>query len=168
MDRRLLTALTLSVLIAMLIVGGLVGWRSMFAPLPERAETQEEAAPTCVEVKRGDVVRSRDVTVTILNAGSRSGLAAQTQQQLVNRGFIAGDVGNAPGSLSNVRNVRVLSKSTKDPAARLVARQFGRKVGVQAFKKDLGPGVEVVVGNDFVGLVKAPRQLKAKSAGPAC
>jgi hypothetical protein len=62
----------------------------------------------------------------------------------------------------------VVAPSRNDPAAQLVARQFGRQTVVQPSLEDLGPGVDVVVGDSFVGLVKAPRRLKAETAGSGC
>lgn len=166
-DRRVLTGITLTVLVALLVVGAVVGWRTLSAPLPET--TAGDTGPSCDPgLKRGEVVSTKDITVTVLNAGSRAGLAGQTQQELIARDFIPGAVGNAPGRLGNVKEVRVLSESKDDPAARLVARQFGKKTRIQETGRDLGPGVEVVVGNKFLGLVKAPRKLRAKSSGSGC
>ena len=108
-------------------------------------------------MERGDRLVTEDVTVSVYNAGNRAGLAGRTQEELVSRGFIAGDLGNAPEGLGDVRVVRVLAASRQDPAALLVARQFGENTFVQVSDGDLGAGVDVVVGDDYVGLVKAPR-----------
>ena len=67
-----------------------------------------------------------------------------------------------------MRIVRVLAPSRNDPAAQLVARQFGPDTLVQPRGQDLGPGVDVIVGDKFAGLVKAPRKLKAETAGTGC
>lgn len=172
-DRRVLSAVTLTVLVALLVVGGFLGWRSLSAPLPDptadaAGSGSDKKSPSCGGFERGDMVQSKDVTVSVFNAGTRSGLAGQTQQQLAARGFIPGDTGNAPDNLSKVRVVRVLAPSKKNPAAKLVARQFGKNTLIQASDRELGPGVEVVVGNDFKGLKKAPRQIKAAAPGASC
>ncbi len=164
--RRTLTAVTLTVLVALLATGAFVGWRALFAPVPDVPTAGTGAAEEC-QVSRGDTVRTRDVTVSVYNAGSRSGLAGQTQDELVARGFIPGDIGNAPDDLSGVRFVRVLAETRRDPAARLVALQFGKKTRVQA-APDLGSGVEVIVGDRFKGLVKAPRKIRADAPGSSC
>ena len=39
---------------------------------------------------------------------------------------------------------------------------------VQPTTEDLGPGVDIVVGDKFAGLVKAPRKIKAQTAGSGC
>jgi LytR cell envelope-related transcriptional attenuator len=164
--RRTLTAVTLTVLVALLAVGAFIGWRALFSPLANESEAGSDQG--CADgVARGDTVRTRDVTVSVYNAGTRAGLAGQTQNELAARGFIPGDLGNAPDDVSSVRFVRVLAETRRDPAARLVALQFGRDTRVQA-APDLGSGVEVVVGDRFGGLVKAPRRIRADAPGSGC
>ncbi len=168
-NRRILSGATLIVLMSLLAVGAYVGWQRLSAPVPERDEPTKASGPRCDGgVARGDVVRTRDITVSVYNAGSRSGLAGQTMSELEARGFIPGDVGNAPAKFETVRWVRVLAPSKKDPAARLVALQFGKQTLVQAVKRDLGPGVEVIVGDKFLGLVDARQKLKARASGSGC
>jgi hypothetical protein len=169
-NRRIVSAVTLVVLMGVLVVGVVVGWRTLSAPLPSRDdEAQSVSGPKCDSgVHRGDVLRPRDVTVSVYNAGSRSGLAGQTQSELEARGFISGEVGNAPTGMQDVQYVRVLATSKSDPAAKLVALQFGANTLIEPVKNDLGPGVEVVVGDGFLGLVKAPTQIKAQVAGSGC
>lgn len=167
-NRRAVSAVTLVVLVGLLVVGAYVGWQKLSEPLPGKDDT-EQAGPACNDgVARGDVVRPGDVTVSVYNAGSRSGLADQTRSELVARGFIAGDVGNAPDDLESVNFVRVLAPSRQDPASRLVALQFGRNTLIDEVEDDLGPGVEVVVGDQFLGLVEAPTKIRARSAGSGC
>ena len=171
MGRRALTAITLVVLVVLLVVAGLVGWRAISGPVDETPEADATGKPdaSCDPgLKKGDLVRTREVTVSVYNAGSRAGLAAQTQDELKARKFIPGEIANAPAGYSGVRFVRVLAPSVDDPAARLVALQFGRHTLIQATDTDLGPGVDVIVGNEFVGLVKAPEQVKATASGSGC
>jgi hypothetical protein len=164
-----LAGITFLVLFAILALGLLVGWKAISAPIPGLSEETASDGPSCREgLAPGDVVRTGDVTVSVFNAGSRSGLADQTLGELTARGFIKGEVGNAPGELGNVRIVRVLAPNRNDPAAQLVARQFGPDTLVQPRDEDLGPGVDVIVGDKFSGLVKAPRKLKAQTAGSGC
>lgn len=170
-NRHIVSAVTLVVLVGVLVVGAWVGWRTLSAPLPsgDDDEAQSVSGPKCDNgVRRGDVVRPRDVTVSVYNAGSRSGLAGQTQSELEARGFISGDVGNAPEDMAGVQFVRILATSKSDPAARLVALQFGPNTLIEPVKEDLGPGVEVIVGDDFLGLVEAPDKIKAEVAGSGC
>lgn len=168
-NRRVLSAVTLVVLLGILGVGAYIGWQRLTAPVEDKTAPTKTAGPRCdAGVHKGDVVKTRDVTVSVYNAGDRTGLAGQTMSELEARGFIAGEVGNAPEDLASVDWVRVLARSKTDPAARLVALQFGRQTLVQAVKQDLGPGVEVIVGDKFLGLVKAPAEIKAQAPGSGC
>lgn len=168
--RKAISAVTILVLIGLLVAGAYYGWQSISAPLPGDDEPEStERRPRCEDgFARGDVVQTKDVTVSVYNAGSRSGLADQTRSELTARGFIPGDVGNAPAELEEVRFVRVLAPSAKDPTARLVALQFGRNTYIEPVEQDLGPGVEVIVGDDFVGLVEARAKIKARRSGSGC
>jgi hypothetical protein len=164
-----LAGITFLVLFAILAFGAVAGWRALSSPVPGSDATSSSNEPSCrAGLDAGDVVRTGDVTVSVFNAGTRSGLADQTLGELTARGFIAGEVGNAPGDVGDVRFVRVLAPSKNDPAAQLVARQFGARTLVQPNKEDLGPGVDIIVGDRFPGLVKAPRRLKAQTAGSGC
>jgi hypothetical protein len=163
-----MTATTMVVLLLILLVGAFVGWRTFSAPLPGSGSSASAKVHCVKGLKRGQVVHSDEVTVSVYNAGTRSGLAGRTLQQLLSRRFIPGDVGNAPGNLSGVHFVRVLSPTRADPAARLVALQFGPHTTVQVSHADLGPGVEVIVGDRFVGLKHAPQQLRARASGSGC
>ncbi len=165
-----LAGITFVVLVAILGVGAVVGWKAVSTPVPSLTDDAPSDEPTCREgLAPGDVVRTGDVTVSVFNAGKRSGLADQTLGELTARGFLAGEVGNAPGDVGSVKFVRVLAPRQDDPAAQLVARQFGPKTLVQPTDEDLGAGVDVVVGDKFRGLAKkAPRRLQAKTAGSGC
>ena len=169
-NRRAISAVTLIVLFGLLVLGAVVGWRTLSAPVPGSDEPTAVASdPACTDgVARGDVVRPADITVSVYNAGSRSGLAGQTLSELQARGFIPGDVGNAPVEREDVEYVRVLAPTKTDPAARLVALQFGPQTVVEPVTEDLGPGVELIVGDRFVGLVEAPLKIRAEAPGSGC
>lgn len=170
MGRRLTTGITLLVLIGLLFLGAAWGWKALFAEVPGGSLLGGEPVPTCSpeRVKAGQKIRARDVRVSVFNAGSQSGLASETLDVLRKRGFRPGDAGNAPSDIK-VRRVQVWSTIEDDPAARLVARQFGKKVKVRYADEDLGLGVDVVVGNKFKGrLVKAPRKLEVKKTREYC
>ena len=165
-DRRTLSAVTLLVLLGVLGIFLLVGWRTVTAPGPW--DDQGPSAADCVQgLSKGDLVRTSDVTVSVYNAGTRSGLAGRTQEELLARGFLPGDLGNAPDDIGKVALVAVLASNQQDPAAMLVARQFGQDTKVRKYD-ELGSGVEVVVGDRFEGLVPAPRRMRAQASGSGC
>lgn len=171
-DRRVLSALTMAVLTVILVVGAVVGFRTLFAPLPGAAEDDEAASPTAAQCKEriraGRPVRSRQVTVSVYNASNRSGLAGETRDQLTERGFLPGEAGNAPEEYA-VQFVRVLAPRADDPAALLVAAQFGPDTFVQVTEDDIGPGVDVIVGPDYPGVVEgAPQRMEAVVDGSGC
>lgn len=167
--RRVVSAVTLTLLVVLLVVGAVFGWRAMVAPTGDDDATGASPRPRCdSQVARGDVVRPKDVKVSVYNAGTRPGLAGETLAGLTDRGFRRGRVENAPDAYAPVRFVRVLAPTGRDPAAKLVALQFGRATLIQRVERNLGPGVEVVVGDAFFGLVKAPRKLRATAPGSGC
>jgi hypothetical protein len=167
--RHITSAVTMLVLVGILVLGAVWGWRSLFAELPGTEATAEEPAGECTveEVDAGEKLRSKQVRVSVFNGGTRAGLAGQTLDALMNRGFLAGQIGNAPSDL-DVRRVQVWSTVENDPAARLVARQFGKNVKVRYSDEDLGTGVDVIVGNGFDGLRKAPRAIAVKTSREVC
>ncbi len=105
--------------------------------------------------------------VSVFNAGSRAGLAESTLNGLAKRGFRRGEAGNAPAN-AKLRFVQVWTTRKHDAAAKLVARQFGKKTLLRVVTTDLGPGIDVLVGNDFRGLKKAPRALTVQRKQTFC
>lgn len=165
-NRRLSSAVTLTVLVGLLAGGAIVGFRTLFAPLKDASTG--EPTPTCTPrtVDAGKTITTREVTVSVFNAGNRSGLASATLNQLADRGFQAGDAGNAPEG-TGVRTVQVWTTEKDDSAAKLVALQFGRGTKVRQ-GDDLGPGIDVIVGSKFKGLVKAPKSVKSSGTDQLC
>jgi hypothetical protein len=166
--RHLTTAVTLLVLLAILAAGALWGARALFAPLPT-ADPSAHTSTKCATraVKKGQKVTAAQVQVSVFNAGTRSGLADETMVSLTKRGFKEGTVGNAPET-STVKRAQVWTTVANDTAARLVARQFGRATTVRRVRVDLGPGVDVVIGNQLGKLAKAKRSIVATRASSVC
>jgi hypothetical protein len=167
--RHLTTAITLLVLVGILVVGAVVGSRSLFAPLPGKGQAAGTPTPTCSTqtLRKGQRIRSTQVQVSVFNGGTRSGLADETLKSLAKRGFTSGTTGNAPTS-TTVKRVRVYTTTTNDLSAVLVARQFGRSTKVVVSDTDLGPGVDVVVGNRLHGLTKARHVIKVRKSSSVC
>jgi hypothetical protein len=137
------------VLVGILILGAVVGAQQLFAPFPE-SEPVAQPSPSCtIEAKPGERLRIGDVRVNVFNGGSEAGLAGGTMRDLARRGFIRGEVGNAPRD-TGVRRVQVWIEKGEEAAGRLVARNFGPKVKVVTVKgEDLADGVDVIVANKF-------------------
>lgn len=166
-NRHVSTALTLTALVAVLVIFAVVGFNQLFAPIDDSGTTI--TAPTCTpqQVEAGGRIRATDVTVSVFNASDRSGLANETLSDLGERGFRLGDAGNAPDGI-DVRYVQVWTTEKGDTSAKLVARQFGAGTVVRV-GDDLGAGVDVVVGQDFKGLVDgAPRSLRSRGTQEVC
>jgi len=157
------TAVTLAVLGVLLVVGAVVGWRSLTAPLPGRTEP-----PVCVDTdyQQGDDLYPSQVVVSVLNAGERAGLAGRTMGQLVDQGFVQGTSGNAPDG-SKVQRVQIWAADTDSPAVDLLKTRLGKRVKVVRYTSDL-PGVVVVVGDRFDQPSKGPKSVRVRSDATVC
>jgi acetolactate synthase regulatory subunit len=164
--RHVTTGVTLLVLLAILVAGGLYGIESLLKPVPD-SHKAKSATCTATSVKKGQKIHAHQVQVSVLNAGTRSGLAERTLAALRRRGFRAGEAGNAP-STSTVKKVQVWTTRHNDAGARLVARQFGPKTKVRVVKVSLTPGVDVIVGDNFTKLGKPKKVLVVKKRSAAC
>ncbi|GAA1443706.1 hypothetical protein GCM10009641_61050 [Mycobacterium cookii] len=140
------SALTLGALALLVVVAALWGWAALTEPLP-----QEEPVAICEDttVAAGSEVRRDQVVVSVFNGSGRSGLAGATSAQLAERGFVEGDVGDSPLPATTTQ---IWASEPKNPAVLLVKRQFRRAQVVEG--DALGPGVVVVVGEEFQSLRK--------------
>jgi hypothetical protein len=143
MTQAVKTALTLAVAALLLLLALAWGWSALTAPLPDLAK-----APVCVEtpVSKGDKVTPSQVTVSVLNAGKRSGLASRTMTAFVDQGFTKGDSANAPAR-TRVGNAEIWTDDPQSPAVALVRSRLGK---VKVVRRSLTQvGVVVVVGDRF-------------------
>jgi hypothetical protein len=141
------SALTLGVLCLLLVGAGAWGWHALTEPLPDNAPP-----PPCTDttVAAGTDVFRDQVAVSVFNGSTRSGLAGATMEQLEERGFVGADTGNAP---QRIRDVQIWSDEPKNPAVRLVKRQFRKAAVVPGPEgEDLGRGVVVVLGQSYSSL----------------
>lgn len=168
--RHLTTAVTMTALTAILVLGAVVGFNALFAPLPGSDE-EPAAAPSqgCTPRDRADRrLRAGEVTVNVFNAGTRAGQAGRTMDALRARGFRGGQIGNAPEG-TKVRRVQVWVVEGEEDAGRLVARQFGPRTPVATAETDLADEVDVVVGDRFRALKPAPRSVRVEQpVEPGC
>lgn len=160
--------ITLGILTALCLFGLFFGVRAITAPVPEQSLVADPK-PVCQEreVKAGTKVGPQEVTVSVYNAGGRAGMASRTLQDLIEKGFSGGNSGNVEAP--EVKRVQVWADARNNPAATLVARQFGPGTKVVAKDELPGIGVVVVVGPNLDGMLKdAPVSVKAKVDSSFC
>jgi hypothetical protein len=138
------SALTLVVLALLVVVAAVWGWAALTEPFPEEAPVAicEDAT-----VSAGSEVRRDQIVVSVFNGSGRSGLAGATSAQLTERGFVAGDVGDAPQPAATTQ---IWAADPTNPAVELVRQQFKKAKVVTG--DALGVGVVVVVGEKFKAL----------------
>lgn len=166
--RKLTTGATLVVLVVVLCGMAVWGYNAATAPVDE--DTPASSGPTCApeDQTTTGVVRRGDVTVSVYNAGERSGRAQDTLDLLESAGFRAGEVSNAPDGIE-VAKAAVYTTKSDDPAAELVARTLGPKTQVVRSDAEFGPGVAVVIGDKFRQLdASAPRRIEYTLPEPVC
>jgi hypothetical protein len=159
--RRLTTGATLVALVAVLCVMAVWGYRAATAPIAKDTPSAPSTGPTCQPEDQQVVeyVRRGEVTVSVYNAGKRSGGARITMDLLEEAGFRPGEVGNAPEGIEVDRAV-VYTNRADDPGAELVAQALGKSTQVVHTDEEYGPGVDVVINDRFKRLdPAAPRRL---------
>jgi hypothetical protein len=169
--RTVRTALTFGVLVLALLLGLVWGWTALTAPFPELGKPEVTEAPQAVCENRtlnpGDTITPRDVAVSVFNAGTRDGMATEVMGALAKRDFGPGETGNAPDSV-DVRDVEVWGEED-NPAVFLVAQQFGQGTRVVPPRgTPLGPGVVVVVGDEFRGLRGEKSEVHVRARATIC
>lgn len=154
MTASLRSAVTLLALAGLLFIAAIWGWQAATKPFPS-----SEPLPLCVDrkVNIGTQVFRDEVAVSVFNGSNRNGLAGATMEQLEERGFVGADSDNAPAKIDGVQ---IWSDQPRNPAVRLVARQFKSAKIVSGEK--LGRGVVVVVGESFKAL--RPKEIESVTA----
>ena len=139
--RRLRTALILVALLVLLGAMGVYGYKAATHPFPGSAKTTKSC--TKQEISKQRYLSTKDITVSVYNAGARKHFAALTQSRLESRGFRAGALGNAP---FKVKVARVFTTSDDLSSAKLVARNLGVGIPVVHTDNEMGPGIDIFVG----------------------
>lgn len=162
MTAGLRSAATLVGLTLMLVAGAAWGWAQLSKPFPGKADP-----PTCVDstYSDGDKIYPQDVTVSVLNASDREGLAGRTLQLLVDQGFGEGDTANAPKG-TEVALAEVWAPDPTNPAAKLLRTRFGQ---VEVRERDYKEaGIVVVVGDEFEALRDGRASVRVRNDVVVC
>jgi hypothetical protein len=163
MTARLRSAATMVGLAVLLLVGVVWAWSAVTEPFPEG---EEVATCTATTVDEGEKVFPAQVTVSVLNAGEREGLANRTMTELEAVGLGKGHLANAPED-TDVSGVEIWAEDLKNPAVRLVRSFLGKDAKLVRRDPQL-PGVNVVVGEDFPGVTKGRKSVAAKEQTTIC
>jgi hypothetical protein len=156
------SALTLAILVGIVLVWLVWGLSAATKPFPGKA-----SAPTCVDVTvpGGTRVSPADVTVSVLNGGTREGLAGRTMQLFADQGFAEGDSANVPEG-TQVPFAQIWADDPTNPAVKLVA---SRIAGVKVVDvPSTAAGVTVVVGDDFTALVAGKKFARSTEDSVVC
>jgi hypothetical protein len=161
---RVRTAITLAALAVLMLLGITWGWAQMTKPFPGKVE-----AAICVDTayKTGDELFIQDVTVSVLNASGREGLASQTLLALEEAGFAVGETGNAPQGTTIDGPAEIWVDDVDNPGAKLLRARLG-PVPVVAHPENTKAGITVVLGNTFGDLRKGPDSLVLTDDAVVC
>ncbi|MDF4251574.1 LytR C-terminal domain-containing protein [Streptomyces sp. WMMB303] len=145
------------------------------APAAEARTNGRKAAegePTGKKAAGGDALpEPGDITVNVLNATSRSGLAKDTADELKKRGFKIGRIGNASAEFDE--KIKKAAFLVGAPGASTSARMhvLGTQLAHTETRYDErdGKDVDLILGNGFAHLAKkkAATAALAELAGPA-
>ncbi|MCX5532401.1 LytR C-terminal domain-containing protein [Streptomyces sp. NBC_00006] len=106
------------------------------------------------------------ITVNVLNATARGGLAKDTADELKKRGFKIGDVGNATKAYDKkVKGPGILlgASAATDAALPVLGTQL-TGAELKADKRSKPTEVDLIIGSDFKKLAKKPAADKALTA----
>jgi len=161
---RVRTAITLAALAVLMLLGVTWGWAQMTKPFPGKVD-----AAICVDTSynAGDELFVQDVTVSVLNASSREGLAGRTLQELEEVGFPAGETGNAPKGTAITTPAEIWVADVNNPAAKLLRARIG-KVPVVAHPENTMAGITLVVGDTFGELRLGPESMVLGDGAVVC
>jgi hypothetical protein len=156
---------TLGLLAVIFVLATAWAWHKVRQPFPT-STTAATAICENVPVSRGGTIQTSEVLVNVLNAGTKVGLAQNTQAKLADFGFSAGERGNTAKVRSHL-TAEVWTDNPKGPATRLVASYLGPHVRVIRRYSDY-PGITVVVGDAFGAVHRGLPSIKAPVKTTVC
>jgi LCP family protein required for cell wall assembly len=134
---------------------------AVFARL--RGDVVTEPAPSTTAASGAPaVIRPSDVRVKVLNGSGVSGAAGDADQELANRGFVSGGVGNATGTLAKSE---IRYRPEDAGKAQLVAALVAG-ANLVPDSTLVGGDVVLVIGANFKGIATAPTQDTAAPVVP--
>jgi len=131
------TALLLTLMVILLAAVGWYGLKALIAPVNPQSSA-------CVAQTVSGTLTSDQVTIKVLNGGSKRGLAASIQTKLKAVGFNVPTAGNNPDP---VLTTTIVGTTAESPEVLLVAGFFPEAV-IQADGRS-GHTVDVLVGDTF-------------------
>jgi hypothetical protein len=138
------SVITLATLTVLLVIGAAWGFSQATKPFPGRADP-----PICVDTayEAGDRLYPQDVTVSVINASTRLGLAGRTLSQLGDEGFHEGETANAADG-TDVARAEIWTTDADSAAVLLVRSRFGQAEVVEMADPGAA-GIVVVVGDNL-------------------
>jgi hypothetical protein len=155
---------------------GLIGWGTLqlidvftgggkASAAGAKADCNTKASPSPVATAKA-LSRPGQITVNVLNATPRSGLAKQTADELKKRGFHIGDVGNATTQFDKkIKGVGVLfgAKTSLDTSLPVIGTQLpGLEPRTDTTRT--GTVVDLILGDGFKSLTSKTDADKALAA----
>jgi hypothetical protein len=152
------TPITLLVLLGVLLWAAWWGYTNVLQPVPKIPP-----AP-CVEqtVTKG-VITSAQVIINVYNGGDKRGLAGDVRRNLQSKGF---KVPVATNTVEKISKTVIVGGGAKNPEV-LFVKTFFKDSVVRADKRKDG-SVDVLVGNDYGGFIKAARTTYAVKGRTVC
>lgn len=164
MTARVRSAATLGVLAVLLVIGVAWAWSAVTEPFPEK---EKQPACTVSPVAEGDRLTPGDVLVNVLNGSTTEGLAGETMDALVRKGFAEGAKGNTTSAAASTSGALIWADDPDSTAAKLLKSYFGK--GTQIVQQSTAEsGITVVVGEGFPGIREGRKSIKATSDGYVC
>jgi hypothetical protein len=160
---RARSAITLAVLAVLFVVGAAWAWSTVTDPFPEK---EEQAACTDSSYAAGDRITPGNVLVNVFNASSIDGLAQETMDALVRKGFAEGSISNTAADTGPTGAV-IWSNDPAGPAAKLVRTYLGKNTP-SSEQATPDPGITVVVGEGFPGIKDGKTGVKAADDAVVC
>ncbi len=146
------------VLLGILVFAAYLGWTGLTQGLGGLDGVASESPRASCSTPPPQTVRSRSVTVSVFNAGAPEGQATATMEALTGQGFDQGELTDAPDAIT-VEGIAIWPGDADPGTVELLKRQFDH-VRVVPKRKPLGPGVNVLVGEEFPGLAQnAPQTI---------